>query len=224
MHKDAIWDNTPSTRPIIQSALRKAMLSCFETPPQPHVFEQQPAQSDIATFDDDILSKSLAELRGLPEYKPLPELTDFSWETSESKKHFDEFCTEIAPLLTAVSDDATDVGEGEREDDIMWAAQERAYVGGVLRRLHAQQARKKAGLLGGLFAQKVRVRPEHAAEMARAKVAAAEAAAVMEEAESVGEVGGEDGGKWERRRREMVAKGENRKRVSFTKETNFIER
>lgn len=186
----AIWKNDPETRPIIKSAMRKALQFAYQIHglEMPEYHPPQPSQ------EPDPPTTSFRAALGLPEWQRMEKYINFTWATSESKKALDDFNAETGRIR--VEREAKEAAEEAavmarvnppkkprpqkqvvHEDPVVWAAQEEAAASSVLREL---RARGKKGLWGS---RSTKLKPEAAAEMARARVAAAAAAAVMRDVE-----------------------------------------
>lgn len=222
MSPDAIWENNEQTRPIIRSAMHKALRHVcrghdVDILPTDEYMQQLADQSqkekpppresgsdanekhenneeDLQIYDENGKRRSCASILGLPEFTPVKELRTLTWANSEAKKVIDEFNAETERIRTerAAKEAAEEaalmaqVPEADKketpvpekpsaasDDPVVWAAQEEAAVSSAVRDL---RARNKKSLWGS---KSSKMKPEAAAEMARARVAAAAAAAVM---------------------------------------------
>lgn len=180
-----------------------ADLSLSDEPSDAHSSAPNPSYiSPSASSDTSSLPQtSLLELLGKPRFTPDPRLSNFTWGSSHAKRVLDAFNTETerveraraagSPPTRKRPSAPTTPGRAPPVDAVQLGAQEEAAASVVLRDVRAANARLRRTTyrpaetpVWAIVAQRGgKLKPEAAAEMARARVAAAAAAAVMREAD-----------------------------------------
>lgn len=187
---EAVWRREQHGIDAIRSAMHLALSFCqssSSSPPPPPIdatiHANLTTNHDATTdsIDNHVPSAPPSYLQSLghARFVATTQLTSLTWATSESRRHLHEFAMQCPPVATP----STVVAPPRASVDAApaWGAAEGGAAAAVSRDVRALLARRAGPTAWAWPPPTRRLKPEAAAEMARARVAAAAAAAVMRE-------------------------------------------